>query len=132
MNNKTAPGEDGITAEIHKLTFNIFPKTITALQNGCLRNGVFPKRWKTAKIIPIMKPDAQNSKEVTKYRPIGLLNMGGTILEKAMINRINHHIYSTEFLNRNQYGFNPQTNTIDAIMAVNELFRKDLEKGKLQ
>ena len=58
--------------------------------------------------------------------------MGGKILEKAMINRINHHIYSTEFLNRNQYGFNPQTNTIDAIMAVNELFRKDLEKGKLQ
>ena len=100
--NKMAPGEDGITAEIYKLTLNIFPKSITALYNGCLKNGDFPKRWKTAKIIPIMKPDAQNSKEVTKYHPISLLNMGGKILEKAMINRINHHIYSTEFLNRNQ------------------------------
>ena len=102
------------------------------MYNGCLKNGVFPKRWKAAKIIPIMKPDAQNSKDVTKYRPISLLNMGGKILEKAMINRINHHIYSTEFLNRNKYGFIPQTSTIDAIMAVKELFRKDLEKGKLQ
>jgi len=118
MNKKKAPGEDGITAEIYKLTFNIFPKSITALYNGCLKNGVFLKKWKTAKIMPIMKPDAQKSKEITKYRPISLLNMGGMILEKAMINRINHHIHLTEFLNRNQYGFIPQTSTIDAIMAV--------------
>jgi hypothetical protein len=44
-----------------------------------------------------MKPDAQNSKEVTKYHPISLLNMGGKILEKALINRINHHIHTTDF-----------------------------------
>ena len=55
-----------------------------------------------------MISDAQNGKEVTKYRPISLLNMGGKILEKAMINRISHHIYSTEFLNRHQYVFIPQ------------------------
>ena len=36
-NNKKAPGEDGITAEIYKLTFNIFPKSIRALYNGCLK-----------------------------------------------------------------------------------------------
>ena len=70
------------------------------------------------KIIPITKPDTQNSKDVTKYRPISLLNVGGKILEKALINRINHNIYSTEFLSKNQYGFIPQTSKIDAIMAV--------------
>jgi DNA-dependent RNA polymerase auxiliary subunit epsilon len=37
MNNKKAPGEDGITAEIYKITLNIFPKSITALYNGCLK-----------------------------------------------------------------------------------------------
>jgi hypothetical protein len=131
MNNKKAPGEDGITAEIYKLTFNLFTKSITALYNSCLKNGIFPKRWMTAKIIPIMKPDAQNSKEVTKYCPISLLNMGGKILEKAMINRINHHIYSTEFLNSNQYGFIPQTSTIDAIMAVKEFVQEGFSKGEI-
>jgi hypothetical protein len=58
MNKKKALGEDGITAEIYKLTFNLFPEIITALYNSCLKNGIFPKRCKTAKIIPIMKPDA--------------------------------------------------------------------------
>jgi hypothetical protein len=56
--------------------------------------------------------------DVTKYRPISLLNIGGKILEKALINRINHHIYVTEYLKKNQYGFIPQTSIIDAIMAV--------------
>jgi hypothetical protein len=78
-----------------------------------------------------MKPDAQNSKEVTKYRPISLLNMGGKILEKAMINRINHHIYTTEFLNSNQYGFIPQTSTIDAMMVVKEFVQEGFRKGEI-
>jgi hypothetical protein len=102
MDNKKAPGEDGITAEIYKQTFKILPKSITAMYNGCLKNGVFPDIWKKTKIIPITKPDTQNSQDVTKYRPTSLLNIGGKILEKALIKRINHHIHSTEYLKRNQ------------------------------
>jgi len=55
MGNKKAPGEDGITGEINKNTFEIFPSYLTALYNGCLRRGVFPTRWKRAKLIPITK-----------------------------------------------------------------------------
>jgi hypothetical protein len=52
------------------------------------------------KIIPITKPDTQNSQDVIKYRPISLLYIGEKILEKALINRINHHIHTTEFLKK--------------------------------
>jgi hypothetical protein len=131
MKNKKAPGEDGLTAEIHKQTFQLFPKSITAMYNGCVKNGVFPAIWKKAKIIPIMKPGTQNSQEVTKYRPISLLNVGGKILEKAMIKRINHHIYSTEYLKSNQYGFIPQKSTIDAIMEVKEFIQEGFRKGEI-
>jgi len=102
------------------------------MYNGYLKNGIFQEVWKKAKIIPITKPDTQNSPDVTKYRPISFLNIGGKILEKALINRINHHMKSTEFLKKNQYGFIPQTSTIDAIMALKHLCRKDLGEGKLQ
>ena len=76
MDNKKAQGEDGITAEIFKQTFKILPKSITAMYNGCLKNVIFPEIWKKAKIIQITKPDTQNSQDVTKYRPISLLNIG--------------------------------------------------------
>ena len=44
MGNKKAPGEDAITVEIYVSAFDMLPNYITALYNGCLRRGVFPKR----------------------------------------------------------------------------------------
>jgi len=131
MDGRKAPGEDGITGEIYKHTFNIFPKSITAMYNGCLRQGVFPKRWKNAKIIPISKPGKENSEEASKYRPISLINIGGKVLEKALINRINYHVYSTDYLNHNQYGFTPQTSTIDAIKAATEFIEEGFSRGEI-
>jgi hypothetical protein len=101
------------------------------MYNGCLKTGIFPEIWKKAKIIPITKPDTQNSQDVTKYRPISLLNIGGKILEKALINRINHYIYTTEFLKKNQYGFIPQKCTINAITAVKEFVQEGFIRGEI-
>jgi len=121
MNNKKALGEDGITGEIFKQEFETFPKYITAMYNGCLRKGVFPKRWKRAKLIPIVKPGKEDSDEMTKFRPLSLLNIEGKIMEKILITRINYWVYSTNFLNNNQYGFTPQRSTTDAAMAVKNI-----------
>jgi hypothetical protein len=76
MKSKKAPGEYGITGEIVKQTFETFPKYITATYNGFfLRKGVFPKRWKRTKLIPIVKLGKEQSEEVKKFRPISLLNI---------------------------------------------------------
>ena len=47
------------------------------------------------KLIPITKPGKEKSEDVSKYRPINLLNTWGNDLEKALINRINHHVFPT-------------------------------------
>jgi hypothetical protein len=60
MGNKKAPGEDGITGEIYKSAFEIFLSYITAIYNGCLKRGIFPLRWKRARLIPITKPGKEN------------------------------------------------------------------------
>jgi len=77
MDKKKAPGEDGTTGEVYKSDFEEFPRYITAMYNGCLRRGVFPKRWKTAKLIPTVKPGKENRDDVSKFRPISLLNKEG-------------------------------------------------------
>jgi hypothetical protein len=46
----------------------------------CLKRGCFPKRWKIAKIIPIIKHGKEKSRDPSKYRPISLLNIGGKVL----------------------------------------------------
>jgi hypothetical protein len=99
MGYKKAPDEDGITGEIYKCTFEILPTYITALYNGWLRRRVFPKKWKRAKLIPITKSGKENSNNISKFRPISLLNVGGKVLEKVLINRINYHVFSHAFMN---------------------------------
>ena len=103
MNEEKASWEDGINGEVFKSAFDILPKYITGLNSGCLRKGVFSKRGKVAKLIPNVKPDKENSDEVSKYRPISLLNTGGKVLEKLLINRINHHVFAQDIMNKNQY-----------------------------
>jgi hypothetical protein len=87
------------------------------MYNGCIRKGVFPQRWKREKLISITKPWKGNCEDITKYRPISPLNTGGKILEKVLINIINHQVFSHDFMNRNQYGFTSQRSTIDAANA---------------
>jgi len=123
-----APGEGGQNSEIPLKTFKRFPTFITGLYNEWLRRGYFPKQWKHSIIIPIIKPGKEGSTEVTKYRPISLLNVRGKVLEKLLIDRINHHAFSNSLLNGNQYGFLPQKSTIDAALAVKSFIEKTYYK----
>jgi hypothetical protein len=122
MGNNKAPGEDGITSDVFKRVVNILLGYITAIYNGCLRSGTFPTRWKKVQILPITKPGKVRSEEVSKFRPISLLHVGGKVLQIVLINRINHHV----FMNKNQYGFTPQQDTIDAAMEIKEIVEKGL------
>ena len=123
---KKAPGEDAITAEIYQRVYKQIPTTIYTIYNECLSRGKFPKTWKKAKIVPITKPGKENSMEVTKYRPISLINVAGKVLEKLLTNRIMHHVHRNDLLNSNQYGFTPQKSTIDAAITVKEYLEEAL------
>jgi hypothetical protein len=131
MNEKKAPGEEGIPSEIYKSLAENLPRYIKAIYNGCLKESKFPKRWKTALILPIIKPAKEGSQEVNKFRPISLLDIGGEVLEKVLINRINHHVYSNGYMNENQYEFRPQKCTIDIDMEIKIFLQQSLARGKV-
>jgi len=75
MGNKKAPGEDGITREIFKSLVGILPRYIIAIYNGCLRRVTFPSRWKKTMILSLTKPGNDGSDDVSKFRPISLLDI---------------------------------------------------------
>ena len=131
LNDKKAPGIDGITGRIFLRTFNLFPELLTAIYNQCLERGYFPKRWKIAKTILIIKPGQENSMDPSKYHLISLLNMGGKVLEKLLINRINHYTYKNDLLKDRQFGFTPQKSTTDAAMEAKKFIEPVLEKRGL-
>jgi len=80
------------------------------------------------KIIPIRKPDKENSTEVSKFRPISLIKAAGKVLEKPLINRIMYNIYSNNLMNPNQYGFTPKGNATDAALAIKEYLEEGMRE----
>ena len=92
----------------------------------CLKEGCFPKKWKHSVIIPITKPGKEECNDVSKYRPISLINIWGKLLEKLMSDRILFHINTNNLFNDNQYGFTPQRGTIDAAMVVKNFIEVSL------
>ena len=53
------------------------------------------------------------------------------MLEKLLINRIDHHVYSRGYMNDNQFGFRPQKSTVDAAMANKAFVQESLEAGEV-
>lgn len=126
---RKAPGEDAINSEVLLRIFRSFPIFFTEVYNKCLKNGHFPKHWKRSIIQPIVKPGKEELDEVQKFRPISLLNTGGKLLEKLLIDRINHHLYTNKLLNSNQFGFTPQKSTVDAAMAAKLYASSHMKQG---
>jgi len=106
-----------------------FPKHINTLYNECLRQSCFRKRWKRVKVISITKPGKDDATDPSKFRPVCLINVGGKVLEKALIYRIMHHVHINNILNHNQFGFTPKKCTTDAAITVKEFIEEGLRKG---
>jgi hypothetical protein len=87
--------------------------------------------WKRARIIPLTRPGKENSNDASKYRPTSLLNVEVKVLEKLLINRIMHFLYTNDLLNQNQFGFSPQKSTTDAAMVVKDFIEEALTYGQI-
>jgi hypothetical protein len=48
-----------------------------------------------------------------------------------MINRINHHAHTNDYIHNNQYGFTPQLSTIDAVMTVKDFVEDGFSSGEV-
>jgi hypothetical protein len=76
---KRSVGPDGIPAYIVKGCADIITPTLSHLFNVSLKTGVFPNKWKTAKVCPIFKNGDRN--DVKNYRPVSILSIFSKIFE---------------------------------------------------
>ncbi|GFX55591.1 probable RNA-directed DNA polymerase from transposon X-element [Trichonephila clavipes] len=90
LNNKKAPGQDGIkNIALKSLPLNAITY-ITKIFNRSLKFNYFPKEWKHAQITVLPKPK-KDTKFAENYRPISLLSCLGKIYEKIILTRIIDH-----------------------------------------
>ncbi|GFX36706.1 probable RNA-directed DNA polymerase from transposon X-element [Trichonephila clavipes] len=94
---KKSPGRDGITNKMIKNLPLITVFKITNIINNMFKLRSFPNAWKTAVIIPILKP-GKNPKLAESYRPISLLLILSKLAEKIISTRLNAFLENENIL----------------------------------
>lgn len=122
IKSNTAPGPDGLKAETLKQVRQYIVKPLTYIINLCFTTGKFPDILKQATVIPIFKDG--DKQLMQNYRPISLTSHLSKIVEKAMKKRLINFLEETHYMSENQYGFQTQKNTQDAIYSfLNEIYK---------
>ncbi|GFW41675.1 probable RNA-directed DNA polymerase from transposon X-element [Trichonephila clavipes] len=100
---------------------------ITLLINQLFKNNYFPNSWKTAVVIPILKPD-KDSALPSNYRPISLLSCLSKVYEFVLLQRLNQHCAAFNFIIPQQCGFRPKCSTVHQLLRVTELIHSGFAK----
>ena len=127
MRNKRAPGPDGLPAELLKAICSSHPSILLDMYNSCLKAGIFPARWKTARLVLISKGKGP-ADSPSAYRPLCMLDTAGKLLEKLLKPRLQAAIAAAGDLAPRQYGFRRGKSTIDAVQKVGNA-AKSTEQG---
>ena len=91
--NTSAPGDDRILAGIVKVFWQWDEQQIvTQLVRACIRLGLHPGIWKTAKGVVIPKPRKPDYSKVRAYRVISLLDVISKLLEHTAAYLIADHL----------------------------------------
>ncbi|GFY22180.1 probable RNA-directed DNA polymerase from transposon BS [Trichonephila clavipes] len=115
-----SPGTDFITNRILKNFPTKFIIFIDLLLNMLLENCYFPKSCRMAVVIPILKPNSDDSNP-QNYHPISLLSRLSKAYEFVILNRLNQHCLARNIITPEQHGFVTKCSTVTQLLSVTEL-----------
>jgi len=124
---ETAPGSDGITYSMLKNCHESLTKYILDSFNRIYCENIFPDCWRTAVVIPILKPNKDPAK-ATSYRPISLTSCLCKLLEKMINIRLMWYLEQNRLLSSCQSGFRRLRSTTDHLVTL----ENDLQNAILQ
>jgi len=112
-----SPGPDGIDTAILYAVSNVCPEWLLGIFNRCLAAGVYPKRWKVARLVLLRKGDKPVGVP-SSYRPLCLLNDVGKLFEYLLAQRVEQQLDRAGGLSPVQYGFRRGRSTTDSAMLL--------------
>lgn len=90
---------------------------MTKIINACIDLCYFPRHFKIAKIISILKP-TKDPKCAASYRPISLLSSVSKILERVLNTKLDVFLTENSAINPKQFGFRAEHSTVHQIKRI--------------
>lgn len=129
LKNMKAPGFDGIFNLVLKNLSNKVYKLLAIVFNKCLELSYFPKEWKLAKIIPILKP-GKDPTLPSSYRPISLLSSVSKLFEKIILTRLLNVVDEHQIIMMEQFGFRRGHSTSHQLLRLSNTIKSNKAVAK--
>ncbi|GBL68719.1 putative RNA-directed DNA polymerase from transposon X-element [Araneus ventricosus] len=129
LNIKKACGLDCITNKMLKNLPCTMIFEFTEIINNIFKFNYFPKAWKTAVVVPILKP-GKDPTQPENYRPISLLSTLSKLTENFILDKLNEHLAENKILCPEQCGFRKSLTTTHQLLRVVEYITSRFEKGE--
>lgn len=123
---KKSPGFDSIRAETLKEIADEIAKPLEYIINKCFSTGDFPDSLKIGLIKPLYKGGEKNV--LINYRPISVISNVAKIFEKIIKIRFTNFFKKYEIISENQFGFQQNKSTEDAIATLTRYIYKALDE----
>jgi hypothetical protein len=115
-----APGEDGLPAIVWKQIWPAVKDRVLRLFQTSLDEGTLPSQWRSAKLIPLKKPNKGDYTVAKSWRPISLLSTLGKTLEAVVAERVSHAVEALNLLPANHFGARKQRSAEQALLLLQE------------
>ena len=100
-------------------------KFLTNIYNKSINESIIPSIWKTAKIIPLLKPGKPSDKG-TSYRPVSILPPPIKILESLLLPSVTEAVTLAD----HQHGFRKGRSTTTALQSIQDHVHTGLNMKK--
>jgi hypothetical protein len=115
---------DYIPTSVIKSSVNIFAPLIARLAALSFREGVFPTRYKTASVTPLLKKKGLDRDVLNNYRPISNLHTISKVIERISMSRILSHVERSPSYSRFQSAYRRGYSTETSILRLlNDVYR---------
>ncbi|KJK85276.1 hypothetical protein H633G_10887 [Metarhizium anisopliae BRIP 53284] len=126
-----APGDDGLPAMVWKELWPVVKEWVLHLFRLSIKNGELPTQWRSARIIPLKKPDKDNYTVAGAWRPISLLSTLGKILEAVVAEGISYAVETYGLLPANHFGARKRRSAEQALMLLQENIYRAWRMGRV-
>ena len=121
----TSPGKDMISYIMLKQLDDVALDEVLALINSIWEEGLLPKQWKHAVVIPILKA-GKNGSDPCSYRPISLTSVLCKIMERMVTERLVYFLESNGIFSNDQNGFRHGRSTMESVLMLDHDIKKAL------
>ena len=119
---------NNIPISVFKKVSHVISPLLSELFNESINMGVFPNKLKTGRVVPLFKEGSKTN--ILNYRPISTLSIYSKIFEKLVHKRMVSFISRYNIIKPNQYGFQTNKSTSDAIIEFLENINDSFNESK--